>query len=115
MARIPLPTRASLTDEALQQRWDRLAQRGPVLNVLRLFMVNPAIELNAFQVWRASGLDPRAREIVILRCAYTQQSTYEWHQHVCIAAGVGLYRRRDQRHRPLAGRHGLLGAGAGAA
>jgi len=90
MARIPLPTRASLTDDALVQRWDRLAERGPVLNVLRLFMANPSIELNAFQVWRASGLAPRAREIVILRCAYTQQSTYEWHQHVRIALREGL-------------------------
>lgn len=90
MARIPLPTRESLPDEALQQRWDRLAERGPVLNVLRLFLANPAIELNARQVWRASGLEPRARELVILRCAYTQQSTYEWHQHVRIAVGVGL-------------------------
>jgi len=27
---------------------------------------------------------------VILRCAATQQSTYEWHQHVRIATGEGL-------------------------
>jgi 4-carboxymuconolactone decarboxylase len=90
MARIPLPTRETITDEALQQRWDRLAARGPVLNVFRLFMVNPEIELNARRVWQASGLAPRAREIVILRCAYTQQSTYEWHQHVRIATDEGL-------------------------
>src|SRR5439155_14075237 len=41
-------------------------------------------------VWRASGLEPRAREIVILRAAATQKSTYEWHQHVRIASGEGL-------------------------
>jgi 4-carboxymuconolactone decarboxylase len=90
MARIPLPTRASLTDEAMQRRWDRMAERGPVLNVLRLFMANPAIELNARKLWDASGLTPRAREIVILRCAFNRQSTYEWHQHVRIAKGEGL-------------------------
>src|SRR6202011_5788332 len=78
------------TDETLQRRWDRQAERGPVLNIMRLFMVNPAIELNARQIWQASGLEPRAREIVILRAAATQQSTYEWHQHVRIASGVGL-------------------------
>ncbi|MHB8577864.1 MAG: carboxymuconolactone decarboxylase family protein [Dehalococcoidia bacterium] len=93
MARIPLPTRESLTDETLRQRWDRMAERGPVLNILRLFMANPAIELNARQIWRASGLEPRAREIVILRSAATQQSTYEWHQHVRIASGEGLSRQ----------------------
>lgn len=90
MARIPLPDRDTLTDDALVRRWDRLAARGPVLNVFRLFMVNPDVELNALQLWRASGLAPRAREVVILRCASTQQSTYEWHQHVRIAADAGL-------------------------
>lgn len=90
MARVPLPDRDSLTDEALVQRWDRLAQRGPVLNVFRLFLVNPDVELNALQLWRASGLAPRARELVILRCAYTQRSTYEWHQHVRIATDAGI-------------------------
>jgi 4-carboxymuconolactone decarboxylase len=90
MARIPLPTRESLTDETAQQRWDRMVERGPVLNVSRLFLTNPAIELNAARLWQASGLTPREREIVILRCAHSRQSTYEWHQHVRIATGVGL-------------------------
>ena len=90
MARIPLPTRETLADEALVQRWDRLAARGPVLNVFRLFLANPDVELNAFRVWRASGLAPRARELVILRCAYVRQSTYEWHQHVRIALEEGI-------------------------
>lgn len=90
MARIPLPTRESLPDDGLRARWDRLAARGPVLNVMRLFLVNPEIQLNARQVWQASGLPPRVREIVILRCAYVQQSTYEWHQHVRIATDAGL-------------------------
>jgi len=90
MARIPLPRRESLSDPTMQQRWDRQAERGPVLNIMRLMMANPAIELNARQIWRASGLEPRQREIVILRSAFTQKSTYEWHQHVRIAKAEGL-------------------------
>lgn len=90
MARIPLPTRDTLPTDELKERWDRTASRGPVLNILRAFMTNPGIEINAFQVWRATGLEPRAREIVILRCAYRKQSTYEWHQHVRIARDAGL-------------------------
>lgn len=91
MARIPLPTRDSLGDEGLKSRWDRQANRsGQVLNIQRAFLTNPAINLNAFQVWRASGLEPRAREIVILRAAFQKKSTYEWHQHVRIARGEGL-------------------------
>lgn len=90
MARIPLATRDSLSGDEMKARWDRLAERGPVLNIQRAFMTNPLIEINAFGAWRASGLEPRAREIVILRCAYTQNSTYEWHQHVRIARAAGL-------------------------
>lgn len=90
MARIPLPTRDTLPTDELKERWDRTASRGPVLNIQRAFMTNPGIELNAFGVWRATGLEPRAREIVILRCAYQKQSTYEWHQHVRIARDAGL-------------------------
>ena len=89
MARIPLPTRDSLP-EALRTRWDRTAGGGAMLDIQRLFLVNPEIDLNARKVWRASGLSDRAREIVILRAAYTQASRYEWHQHVRIARGVGL-------------------------
>ena len=90
MARIPLPTRETLTDPVALERWDRASARGPVLNVLRMFMINPTIELNARSLWTASGLEPRGREIVILRCAFNRQSTYEWHQHVRIAKGEGL-------------------------
>ena len=89
MARIPLPTRETLPDD-LKTRWDRAATPGPMLNILRLFLANPEIELNARKVWRATKLEPRAREIVILRCAYQKESRYEWHQHVRIARDAGL-------------------------
>ena len=89
MARIPLPTRESLPEE-LHGRWDRVASRGSILDVQRLFFANPALDVNALAAWRASGLGDRAREIVILRCAARQESVYEWHQHVRIARGVGL-------------------------
>jgi alkylhydroperoxidase family enzyme len=90
MARISLPTRDTLTDEDQIRRWDRQAERGGMLNIQRAFLTNPEIGLNAFQIWKASGLSNRAREIVILRCAYQKRSTYEWHQHVRIARGEGL-------------------------
>jgi 4-carboxymuconolactone decarboxylase len=89
MARIPLPDRESLPDE-LKERWDRVAARGRVLNIQRAFFTNPGIDVNALQVWRACGLSPRAREIVILRAAFVKKSRYEWHQHVRIALDAGL-------------------------
>ncbi|MEO8541122.1 MAG: carboxymuconolactone decarboxylase family protein, partial [bacterium] len=91
MARIKLPTRESLPDDESRDRWDRQAGRtGRVLNIQRAFLTNPGIDLNAFRVWRASGLEPRARELVILRSAFQKRSTYEWHQHVRIARDAGL-------------------------
>jgi alkylhydroperoxidase family enzyme len=89
MARIELPDRESLPPE-LHERWDRTAERGPVLNIHRAFLTNPEIELAAARIWRASGLEPRQRELVILRCAFVKQSTYEWHQHVGRARSAGL-------------------------
>ncbi len=89
MTRIDLPTRESLPED-LKDRWDRTARRGPVLNIQRVFLANPDIRLDAFGVWKASGLEPRSREIVILRAAFKKQSRYEWHQHVRIASGEGL-------------------------
>ena len=89
MARIKLPAREDLPEE-MRGRWDSQASRGAVLNIQRAFMANPGIDLNAFRIWRASGLSDRARELVILRCAFQKRSTYEWHQHVRIARGVGL-------------------------
>ncbi len=92
MARIPLPTRETLPDD-MKGRWDTTqAARGNVLNILRVFMANPGIRLDAAGVWRASGLTPRARELVILRSAFRRESKYEWHQHVRIATGEGLSR-----------------------
>jgi alkylhydroperoxidase family enzyme len=90
MARIPLATRDSLPTEELKQRWDRMQARGPVLNIQRAFLTSPELNLDVFSAWRASGLRDRAREIVILRAAFLEQSRYEWHQHVRIARSVGM-------------------------
>jgi alkylhydroperoxidase family enzyme len=92
MARIPLPTRETLATDDQRERWDRLAaDQRPMLNVRRLLLINPAIATsNGIESWKASGLAPRARELVILRCAYRKDSRYEWHQHVRIARAAGV-------------------------
>ena len=89
MSRVPLPERADLNED-LQKRWDQFAERGGPLNIQRLFFAQPELRLDAFGAWRASGLDDRTREIVILRAAFRKESTYEWHQHVRIARDAGL-------------------------
>jgi len=49
MARLPLPTRESLPKEQ-QERWDRTVAAGPMLDIQRLFFVNPDVRLNALAV-----------------------------------------------------------------
>jgi alkylhydroperoxidase family enzyme len=38
----------------------------------------------------SSTLSPRQRELLVLRVAAVRQSTYEWKQHVVLAADAGL-------------------------
>ena len=65
----------------------------PALNVMRTLAHNPTL----LDVWRrfagalfTGSLDPRDRELVILRAAWRCGSSYEWAQHARIGREVGL-------------------------
>ena len=101
----PLPTdewdedafaalRAAFGDEAA----DRLLAAGPdaprVPNVLTTLMrhpklTGPLLVYNAVLLNRPV-LEPRWRELMILRVAWRTRSTYEWVQHVRIAQACGI-------------------------
>jgi alkylhydroperoxidase family enzyme len=72
-----------------------MAARGPVLNVFRTFVQEPA-GAKAFLAWggyilsKKNGLAAREREIAILRTGYLCKSGYEWTQHVRIGLDAGL-------------------------
>jgi alkylhydroperoxidase family enzyme len=53
-----------------------LAHNPPLLAAYRRY---------AAELWTATGLTDRQRELVILGCARGRDSAYEWHQHVLIA------------------------------
>ena len=88
MARLPYVDPAS----ASQPVRDAL-ERVPPLNVFRM----TANAETAFRPWLAFGgallsslqLDPRVRELVILRVGRLSDAEYEWVQHVPIALAVG--------------------------
>jgi 4-carboxymuconolactone decarboxylase len=70
----------------------------PPLNIFRTLAHSPAA-LTAFLTWgthilRNNSLDPRQREIVILRIGYLCRSGYEWTQHVRISLRGGM--RQDE-------------------
>jgi alkylhydroperoxidase family enzyme len=64
------------------------------LNVLGMLARHPALAraFNTFNghILFATTLSPRQREILVLRVAAVRQATYEWKQHVVLAADAGL-------------------------
>lgn len=87
--KIPLPTDTDLSEE------DRQVLAGlPPLNVFRMMANAPAsfrpLLSFASSILLESELDPRKREIAILRVAHVTRSKYEWTQHERLAKGLGL-------------------------
>ena len=64
------------------------------LNALGMFARHPDLTraFNTFNghILFSSTLSPRQRELLVLRVAAVRQSTYEWKQHVVLAADAGL-------------------------
>jgi alkylhydroperoxidase family enzyme len=68
--------------------------REPVPNVIGTLVHHPRLA-GAFlsyntMLLRAPALDPRARELIILRVAWRTRAPYEWLQHVRMAERVGV-------------------------
>jgi alkylhydroperoxidase family enzyme len=90
--------RAALARGFGQGAVDRFTGEGsediPVPNAVGTLMRHPALA-GPFLAYnsvllRAPALDPRHRELMILRVAARTGSDYEWAQHVRIAGGVGV-------------------------
>lgn len=97
MARIADATREGFPDE-LKYVWDKVvASPDEPTGAAHIFLTmgnNPAVMRGYLRcgnaLWASCGLDVKTRELVILRCAYLQDSAYEWHQHVRIGRQAGL-------------------------
>jgi len=88
-ARIPLPAEESLTPEICGT-----LRALPPLNVFRMMANTPAsfqpfVDL-AMSILLQSELDPRKREIAVLRVAHVTRSLYEWTQHVTVGKRLGV-------------------------
>ncbi|MFN0094751.1 MAG: carboxymuconolactone decarboxylase family protein [Dehalococcoidia bacterium] len=97
--RLPPATRDTFP-ENLKYVWDRIAVdrtagdgSGPA-NIFLAMANNPEVFRGYLRLsnplWAHCGLDVRTRELVILRCAFLQDSAYEWHQHVRIGRAAGV-------------------------
>lgn len=86
---VPLPS-----DEALPDEIRETLGKLPPANIFRMLGNTPAsfdgfLRL-ALSILTQSELDPRKREIAVLRVAHVTHSAYEWHQHVQIALRAGV-------------------------
>ena len=86
---VPLPSDAELSP----QTKELLAQGAPI-HVLRMFAyaqdTYPGIITLIKEVFTAGGVDPKLREIIILRAAYLTNCAYEWEANEVFARNVGL-------------------------
>jgi alkylhydroperoxidase family enzyme len=90
MALLPYPE-----DDELDPRAAEALENLPVkLNLFRMLanapvMMRPTLRLGA-TILRDGVLDPKLRELAILRVAHVTATEYEWIQHVPIATAVGV-------------------------
>ena len=103
--------RAALTtaySEAVAARFlDDGPDARPMPNVLATLMHHPTLA-GPFLAYNnvllfAPALEPRLRELMILRVAWLTRADYEWAQHVRLAAGVGI---RDEEVDAIRARDG---------
>jgi alkylhydroperoxidase family enzyme len=87
--KIPLPT-----DDELDPELREALANLPPLNVFRMIAgapsaARPFMQLGA-AVLNGAGLDPRRREIAVLRVAHATDAAYERAQHLQLARNVGV-------------------------
>ena len=93
MARVRLNETADLPED---HRWlfERLEKQGPILNIFRAMSHSPEA-LRRFMKFGSyflgeGKLDPKLRELAILRAGYLCRSPYEFSQHVSFGRRTGL-------------------------
>jgi alkylhydroperoxidase family enzyme len=91
MARLPYTTPAQLAELMRQTPFGEAVQPA---NIFRMLAHAPSVGIPALQLVYAiltqTELDPRLRELVILRVARRCEARYAWVQHAAIAASVGV-------------------------
>jgi alkylhydroperoxidase family enzyme len=92
--RLSKPRLAPLEDDRIDPEVRARFGDGPMLNIFRTLAHHPKLMTRWLvfgnHVLAKSTLDPRLRELVILRIGYLCQAGYEWEQHVEIAKATGL-------------------------
>jgi 4-carboxymuconolactone decarboxylase len=89
MARIPYPDLSAAPEDV-----QKLAAALPPLNIFKMLPHMPTFLRGFGQLGTAilsqSALDPRLRELIILRVGKCSPAPYEWQQHVPIGRACGV-------------------------
>ena len=93
MTRVRMNETQDLPEE---HRWlfERMEQRAPILNIFRALSHSP-VALRRFMKFGSyfleeGKLDPKLRELAILRAGYLCRSPYEFSQHIAFGRRAGL-------------------------
>jgi uncharacterized peroxidase-related enzyme len=94
MARVSIPTKEQVSEE-LRARFEKMEARGGrVLNIFKVMAHCPDVGRDFLKLGNSllmkGRLDPKLRELAILRVGHLAQAHYEWTQHVAVARRVGV-------------------------
>ncbi|MFZ0657257.1 MAG: carboxymuconolactone decarboxylase family protein [Candidatus Binataceae bacterium] len=91
--RLPFRDLSTLTGED-RETAEKNQINGQVINIFRVLMNHPNLARRwmvfAAHVLGKSTLEPRDRELAILRIGWLNQAPYEWEQHVIIGKRSGI-------------------------
>jgi alkylhydroperoxidase family enzyme len=86
---IPLPTDAELSKDSAA-----ILAASPPINVLRMFAgtgdMFPALLAMVKAVFYDKEIEPRLREVIVLRCAHLLDCPYEWQANMVMAPNAGV-------------------------
>jgi alkylhydroperoxidase family enzyme len=94
MSRIDLVQEGRATEGA-QEVFDKIQRNGArVINLYRMLAYNPEVMRDFLKLGNTllarTELEPRLRELIILRVASVTGSRYEWTQHYTLALQIGV-------------------------
>jgi alkylhydroperoxidase family enzyme len=86
---IPLPMDAELSKDSVA-----ILAASPPINVLRMFAgtgeMFPALLAMVKAVFYDKEIEPRLREVIVLRCAHLLDCPYEWQANMVMAPNAGV-------------------------
>lgn len=94
MARVPILEKEEITGD-LKETFAKMESRGTkILNIFKVMAHCPEVGRDFLKLGNSillkGRLDPRLRELAILRVGHLAEAVYEWTQHAALASRIGV-------------------------